>query len=158
MAKIIVNSETYGEKVILIDDEDFEFINQWKWWIGKRCGTFYAARSLHGPPRSIIYMHRLISGVTDRKIEIDHKDHNGLNNQRSNLRLSTKRQNGCNKHPRGSSKYLGVSLWNGRWRATIKDNSKQIWLGFHKTEELAALAYNKAAEKIHGEFANLNQF
>lgn len=158
MAKIIVTSKKYGEKIIIVDDEDFDRLNSWKWWVAKRCNTFYAGRSVWVPERKVVYMHREILGITDSKIEIDHKDRNGLNNQRDNLRESTKRQNGCNKKSRqnSSSKYLGVSLWRGRWRATIKNNKKQVWLGFHPTEENAALAYNSAAIKIHGEFANLN--
>ena len=161
MAKIIVNSEKYGEKIILIDDKDFDLVNKWKWWVAKRCNTFYAGRSIHknnNDKREVVYMHRLIMDITDCKIEIDHKDHDGLNNQRCNLRVSTKKQNGCNKRPRGSSKYLGVSLWKGMWRATIKENKKQVWLGYFNKEIDAGLAYNVAAKRIHGEFANLNKF
>lgn len=160
MAKIIINSPKYGQKEVLVDDDDFDSLKKFNWWLANRNGTFYAARSIWKPKRAVVYMHRQIMKVSDRTIEVDHKDHNGLNNQRENIRNSTKRQNGCNKNSRknSSSKYLGVCRHKatGKWRATIKDNSKQFSLGFYESEEMAALAYNEAAIRIHGEFANLN--
>lgn len=103
---------------------------------------------------------------------VDHADRNPLNDRIENLREATRSQNNCNKNskPRSSSKYLGVSLHitttkifsekfnevrtytRMGWRVKIKD----IYIGYFKTQEEAALAYNKAAVKYHGEFANLN--
>jgi hypothetical protein len=91
---------------------------------------------------------------------VDHIDHNGLNNRRSNLRLCTAQQNARNHRPqlRGSSKYKGVS-WrqDGKvFRALIWHNGKSINLGRFKNEIDAAKAYDKAAKKYFGEFAYLN--
>jgi len=91
---------------------------------------------------------------------IDHEDTNPENNKIDNLRPATKRQNNTNcKSAKGSSsKYLGVSLHKktGRWMASIGLGYKKIYLGLHDTEELAALAYNKEAKNINGEFAYIN--
>lgn len=105
-------------------------------------------------------MHRQILGLTDPKIFTDHKDHNGLNNQRSNLRIATHGQNMANKSPSGKSKYMGVS-WNKndkKWRSQIRKNRVTIYLGSYINEIDAAIAYNNKAVEVHGEFANLNVF
>ena len=94
-------------------------------------------------------------------MEVDHIDHDGLNNQRGNLRMATHHQNNFNKTPCGTSKYLGVSLYTleGRIyiRAYITHNRKRTELGRYYTEEAAAAAYNEAAIELFGEFANLNK-
>lgn len=89
---------------------------------------------------------------------IDHEDGDPENNLINNLRPATKRQNNTNcKSLKGSSsKYLGVSYLRGKWQAKISFNYKQIYLGFYVNEIEAAKAYNVAAIKYHGEFANLN--
>ncbi len=103
-------------------------------------------------------MHRLILNL-DKEL-CDHKDGNGLNNQRNNIRAATKSQNNMNKIGRGSSSYLGVYIHKKdavkKWRAQIKVNDKKIHIGVFEREEDAALAYNKMAIKYHKEFANLN--
>jgi ribosomal protein L19E len=107
-------------------------------------------------------MHRLIMGVTDPKNIIDHKDCDGLNNQKSNLRRCTQGQNQANRPKRSYSigKYKGIALAptkrKVRWRAQIKNIGKVLGLGYFDTQEEAAMAYDKAALEIHGEFANLN--
>lgn len=150
------------DKVALVDDEDFEYLNQFKWHIQKSGDTFYAVRTLwidkfHG---TTIRMHRFLLGVNDKLLVVDHKDHNGLNNQRYNLRVCSKSQNGANrkKSKPSSSKYLGVHYCNtrGLWVVQIQHNNKSYSGGLHKTEELAALAYNKKAIELHGDFANIN--
>lgn len=91
---------------------------------------------------------------------VDHRDHNTLNDNIENLRAATRAENNKNvtAHKNCTSKYLGVCSDKSKkfWRATIMVNRKQKYLGRHKTEEIAALAYNKAAQEYHGEFANLN--
>lgn len=150
-------------KVALIDDDDFEFINSFKWYATKKKYTFYAERSQHiSTGKHVnIPMHRLILGVTKKTMKVDHVDENGLNNQKSNLRICTHAQNKRNvtKRITGTlSKYKGVTKHkrDNRWMAQIRLNYKNIFCGYFKDEREAAIAYNKAAIKYHGEFANLN--
>lgn len=155
-------------KVALVDDSDFEWLNQWKWYAHKHRYTFYARRSVIIDGKKItIRMHREILGITGTNVLGDHKDHNGLNNQRSNLRTATVSQNNRNvkSHENTSSKYLGVHfvrrVTKGKtyeyWVARINNNRKRKTMGCFKTEDEAAVAYNKAAIEVHGEFANLNE-
>ena len=163
---------TAKKEEILVDDSDYEFLNSFVWYVKNHKHTSYAKTGHSG-----ICMHRLIMGVADRNIIIDHKDHNGLNNQRSNLRIANKSQNAMNKMPNGKIPYKGVSIRSqkqkyfhkssGEFRyantkdsivARIKINGKSIQIGSgYETIEEAALAYNEAAIKYHGEFAVLNE-
>ena len=105
-------------------------------------------------------MHRMILGVTDSSLHVDHRDHNGLNNTRSNIRVGTPRQNSYNQRPKrgGSSQFKGVSLnkARSRWVAFIRIDGRNTQLGYFQDEEDAARAYDEAARKHHGEFAYLN--
>lgn len=141
------------DKVALVDDADYDYLNQFKWYVTKGPKTFYAGRDLviDGVTRRL-KMHRIIMS-TPCGLVTDHIDHNGLNNQRSNLRNCTKSQNQRNKTPIGSSKYLGVNICI---RATIRINNKNVNIGSFKTEEEAARAYDKMAKIHFGEYANLN--
>lgn len=158
-----------GEQ-ILVDDEDYEYLKNFTWGARGICGTRYAYNGTIG------LMHRVILGLSDRKITVDHKDRNGLNNQKENLRIATSSENACNKNPSGEVKYLGVtkSMYSvthydevgnmirmkckrDKYIAKIAKKGKTKYLGIYKTPEEAALAYNKAAIEIHGEFANLNK-
>lgn len=158
-------------KFATVDDEDYEFLMQWNWRAAKGKRTFYAVR---GKIYGETWMHRLLN-KTPNGIMTDHKDRDGLNNQKENLRDSDKYQNGSNRRARkdGASKYLGVTrkkqkkvLVSGEvkyyymWYAAITVNGKSNYISdFPYTEEgerSAALAYNEAAIKYHGEFANLN--
>ena len=104
-------------------------------------------------------MHLIIMGEA-YGLEVDHINGNKLDNQKSNLRFVTHMQNLHNRKPsrESSSKYKGVSwnAWHKRWLAKICNNYTSIFLGYFKSEEDAALAYNKAALKYHEEYARLN--
>lgn len=144
-------------KVVVIDDEDFAFINQWKWTACKNGNTWYARRSNKG-----IYMHRVIMNATSRNAVCDHINGDGLNNQKRNLRITNKSFNAANrrtpKSANNTSRYFGVTYLkkSNRWRAYIVKNYRQTSLGCYDTAEKAALAYNKAAKEVHGEFAKTN--
>ena len=146
-------------KVALVDDEDYEYLMQWKWYAAKSRKTYYAQRGRN--PN--IKMHRVLMNTPD-DMQVDHIDHNGLNNQKSDMRNCTLIENNRNISARGRSKYLGVSFTSTRVKgkkyeyiaASIRVNRKAISLGNHKTEEAAARAYDEAAKKYFGEFANLN--
>jgi len=144
-------------KIALIDDEDYGYLNQFKWCADKLGSTFYAKRRLYISIKEQynIYMHRIIMNAP-KGMEVDHIDHNGLNNQKYNLRICTKCQNNRNKLPSGKSKYLGVSAEDIKYKAEIMINHNKIRIGRFTTEEAAARAYDKKAKEYFGEFANLN--
>lgn len=153
--------------VAMVDDEDYDYLNQWKWYAGKGRYTYYGrrwSRVYKGEPRKCIMMHTQIMN-TPAGMQIDHKDHNGLNNQKSNLRICNGSQNTSNRKSFGRSKYLGVTIWPNekatkshtiRICAALSHNNKHIHIGYFKTEEDAARAYDKKARELHGEFAALN--
>jgi hypothetical protein len=140
-------------KVALVDDEDFEYLNQWKWFFNKG----YAGR--HTGPRhrrKLVLMHRDILCVPDGLVT-DHINHDGLDNRRSNLRSCTRAQNYANSdiHSNNTSGAKGVRLRKDtkKWSAIIKHNQKVIYLGCFKNLDEAARAYKDKAREIYGEFA-----
>ncbi len=159
MKTIIINSPTHGEKKILVDDELFPDLMKINWNVVNHGHTFYARmhKTINGK-HCKVYMHRFILGLTNSKIKVDHKDHNGLNNQRSNIRKCNQSENLKNRTSRknGSSKYLGVGSSHGKWRSFIMLNGRYKHLGTFNNEIDAAKAYDVAALTHHKEFANLN--
>lgn len=146
----------------LVDEEDFDYLNQWKWHACKYKTTFYARRTirLKNGKKAQIHMHRLILELTDPSILCDHIDHNGLNNCRSNLRTANYSQSITNRnsHTDSISKYLGVT-WDknrGKWMVRICKDRNHFNLGRFDDEKDAAKCYNEKAIELHGEFANLN--
>ena len=144
-------------KCALVDDEDYDFISQWKWWVHLNRHTSYAVRRVGGRSESkTIWMHRLILKSPDQLL-VDHIDGNGLNNQKSNLRFASQAQNLRNTGKRSAyKKYKGTSLKRDRWEARICFNNQKFYLGSFESEEEAAEAYDKAAMDFFGEFAYLN--
>jgi HNH endonuclease/AP2 domain len=145
-------------KVAQVDDADFEWLSQWKWCALRVGHTWYAVRTDYtGGRKQMVIMHRLVVGRSD--LRVDHRDGNGLNNQRGNLRLVTASQNRCNSRKRGgSSIYKGVCLRKRgkHWQAQIANLRVQKYLGSFNSEVEAARAYDAAARELHGEFACLN--
>jgi hypothetical protein len=143
-------------KVAIVDDEDFEWLSQWKWYCHE---PGYAARNVRSPKRKIIWMHRLLCN-TPEGMETDHINGNKLDNQKINLRSCTTSQNQQNRpcFNNNSSIYKGVSFYKrtSRWNAGIKFSGKKINLGYFDNPAEAALAYDEAAKKYFGEFAKTN--
>jgi hypothetical protein len=145
-------------KYTFVDDEDFERLNEFGWYASKGNGNnFYAQRrkcKIH------VFMHREILPCP-KGFQIDHIDGDGLNNQKKNLRVCTTSQNQFNrgKIKNSTSGYKGVT-WDKRskkWLAQININKEHKNLGLFDSKEDAALAYNIAAERYHGEFAKFNE-
>jgi hypothetical protein len=142
-------------KIAFVDDGDYEQLNKFKWHANKDRNTFYAARQLPlqtgGKQRQRTQrMHRIILNPS-QGFEIDHLDGNGLNNQKSNLRIVTTRENCQNKHTQKTSRYPGVcrvKTGRKRWQAYIDINRKRRPLGYFKTEEAAHQAYISACNEL----------
>lgn len=143
-------------KFALVDDTDFDWLNQWEW-----CATAggYAMRRVTNADGSstYIYMHRLITGAGEN-VFADHINHDTLDNRRCNLRIATPGESMRNIRARQgrSSVFKGVTLTKGRWLARIQIDGRTVPLGVFLTQRDAALAYNEAAIRLHGEFAHLN--
>ncbi len=149
-------------KFALVDDEDYDWLNQWKWCAAKQGCRYYATRNTpyadrrQGKPPSI-FMHRLIMNAPDGK-EVDHKNHNAIDNRKINLRICTRSENMANMLPytHGTSQYKGVGCRDKKWRARIMKNCKEILIGRYVLEVDAAKAYDKKAKELFGEFAYTN--
>lgn len=143
-------------KLTKVDNEDYDELSKHKWCYNKG----YAVRYLHKNCKAtMIHMHRIVND-TPVGLQTDHIDGDTLNNQKINLRSVTIQQNQFNKcsSKNGTSKYKGVCYDSKRnlWKAQTKCLGKHIYLGRHKTEIEAAIAYNNYAKEHHGEYARLN--
>lgn len=150
------------DKFALIDEGDAELISRYKWHairVNPR-KSFYARTVLWSIGRRYwrIRMQNLILHAPDGFL-VDHKDGDGLNNTRSNLRIATMAQNNAARPSApGRSGYRGV-IWDSgkrRWRARISENNHDITLGCFADPAEAAAVYDAAARKLHGEFAQVN--
>ena len=146
--------------ITLIDTEDWELIRQYRWAasVGE-WGIYVIANNWHIGGKDPLKMHRLILNAPANR-QVDHKNHDGLDNRRGNLRLATPSQNGGNTRigKNNTSGYKGVS-WHKtshKWVAAITINYKKHSLGLWSDPWKAAQAYNTAALKAWGEFALLN--
>jgi hypothetical protein len=130
----------------IVDEEDLPLISGVRWYL-HTAGYAYNRR------RGIL-MHQLIVPCQ----EIDHKNRNRLDNRRGNLRPCSHAQNLMNRPSAGgTSRHKGVRLFKGKWVAEITALGKREYLGYFRCEGEAAQAYNRAALRLHGEFALLNE-
>jgi hypothetical protein len=133
----------------LVDDDMYDYLIQWNWRAER---GEYAIRTEH---RKRVWMHRVITNAPEG-MEVDHRDGNGLNNRRGNLRICTKSQNMHNtpKRKDGKNKYRGVHFRSdiGKYEARISVDKSRYYLGVYDTAEDAAEVYNKVSKKYLGEF------
>ena len=151
----------------LVDDEDYEWLSQWKW---HKDHSGYAIRSKiigekgNRKQKTIRMATEIMKkhGLYDKNKFIDHINRNKLDNRKRNLRMATPSQNQRNKnlYKNNKSGYRGVYYkaqnTNNPWKANIGYKNKTIHLGYFSTKEEAVKAYNKKAKELHGEFAFFN--
>lgn len=151
-------------KTAVVDDADYRFVSGFKWrampanngrsWEG---ATWYA-----GTGRNTRMMHRIIMKAP-KGVQVDHRNRDGLDNRRRNLRLATRGQQRANSgrsKPPGGSRFKGVSWWKGHghdamWRARLQKDGK-VYIRYSTNEEEAAEMYNKMAAAHFGSYAKLN--
>jgi len=147
----------------VVDLADIALVEGRNWCASDAGNTFYAVSAVAGSAtsgRTTLQMHRAIMGFEPGDPEVDHRDGDGLNNRRSNLREATSAQNQANQRPQAarSSRFKGVcwNKWSQRWMAQINVDGRQRHLGRFADEVDAARAYDAAALETWGEFAHLN--
>lgn len=149
---MIVNIPLGKGRFAVLDEADYGKVIHMTW---NYLGGYAAGRRQN----KVYLMHRLIMGITNPEIDVDHRDNDGLNNRRENLRICTNQQNSYNRPPNknNTTGFKGVSPDSkGKYQAAIGHKGKMIHLGRFVTPEEAARAYDKAAIDIQGEFAYLN--
>lgn len=143
---------------VIVDTDDYDRLMKRKWSAN---GNGYAVIGIHLGNRKYkkVYMHREIVRAADGE-QVDHINGNKADNRKCNLRISTKQQNAMNIGLRQNNKsgYKGVryEARRNKWRAEIKKDYRNVFLGYFNNKHDAAKAYNVAAVELHGEFANLN--
>lgn len=152
---------TRPKGIVKMDLEDMGLLGGWT--IEFRNG-YAVLRKKTKAGRVRLALHRLIMSAP-QGFEVDHINHNRLDNRKANLRLCTRSENSRNTQGQSTrtNPYKGVMLhkpYIGKekpWRAYTRIKGKRIWLGYHSTAEAAAVAYNNYARKVFGEFACLNE-
>lgn len=151
---------------VKIDEEDYEKFSpeKYTWNVQlRRGGQIYRVRANYRKAQQVkggkhALLHRLIMGVTNPKVVVDHINHDPLDNRKANLRLCTSAENTRNSRTSKSKSGLkGVRLKRKKWEARITHNKKQIYIGAFATPQAAAEAYDKKAIELFGEFACTNK-
>lgn len=152
--KIPLHSRKYPNLYALIDEEDYELVRQYRWNPDTRSRTVYAQTQIG---QKTVYLHRLLVGP-DSSGHVDHANQDGLDNRRSNLRVCTQSENNRNSRiPVSKTGYRGVERTvSGKYRAYIYENNRRVLIGLFDLPEIAAIARDEMARKIHGDFAVLN--
>lgn len=152
---------TKGE-FALVDDADFEWLNQWKWCYvssGYAMRREYLGGGRGNEKARYILMHRIIADAANDE-EVDHINRNKLDNQRDNLRLCDSSQNKFNTSVRRDNKsgVRGVSWYKAyqKWTASIKSRGTTKFLGYFDSLEEAVEARKQAERQLFGEFADVH--
>ena len=146
-----------GGKVAIVDDEDFEELNRYKWHY---CEGYAIRADYSGGKRQVIRMHRVVTSAPPNFL-VDHINGEGIDNRRSNLRLCTHGENQMNRdRPKSStSGYSGVNYHraSGKWQCRVQSNGKRHDLGLFDNKHDAARMYNFWCVDLHGKFARPNK-
>ena len=172
--EIPLGGRKYPGRVALVDGDVDQLVMETAWtatvknknrsrgddvWLVEYAVGRNKKHGLNGFPLNL-YLHRVVMGVTDPGIQIDHINRNGLDCRRPNLRISSQQQNVFNTRPHrdSSSKFKGVHWHSGakRWRAFISHDGRHVHLGLFKSEIDAAVAYDNGAMELFVDFAYLN--
>jgi len=168
---MVIELELSRGKKTLIDDID-EDLSQFKWYLvettSKSRSNYYAYNQVKYKNGRYKYnrlhrviLERVLGRILSKREEVDHINHNGLDNRRENIRLATRSENQHNQRIRTfakSSRYKGVDWYKRycKWRARIQVNGKSICIGFFDIEEDAARAYDMEAKRTFPTFCYLN--
>ena len=138
----------------LVDNEDFELVAQYTWFLFVSRGHPYVCAWVEGQR---VFLHRFITQAP-KGVYVDHKDGDGLNNRRANLRRATQGQNAANQRlsKANTSGFKGVSRNGRNWLAQTKVGGKYMYLGTYRTPEEAAQAYDATVIELHGPYARTN--
>lgn len=144
-------------KKAIVDDEDFAKLNQYRWYVISKGNYLYVRKSdYHKGVRKVTYLHHLIL-PPKKGYEIDHINHNALDNRRCNLRYCTKSQNQQNMRVRKNclSKHKGVTWDRARqkYKASIYAYGQNHNIGRFDDENIAAIAYKNKAIELFGDYA-----
>jgi hypothetical protein len=159
MKEIVLGGK--GNHIATVDDRDYEMLRAYKWRVLRRGRKSYAGRNERNAAGGIVLMHRFIMNAPDG-LDVDHRDGDGLNNCRDNLRLATRSQNMANRgKPRfetATAGFKGVRFRKdtNRYSAQITVNGEYHHIGMFARAVDAARAYDRAARRYFGDFAQLN--
>lgn len=161
--KNVVTEIYIKDKVILVDTDEVERLKFFNWYLtsemNRESAKMYVKADYPKEKRKV-YIHRHILGLDKASVSVDHINHDPLDNRKINLRIATASQQMANQEPykwKKSSVYKGVSFARNSYFAYINKDKRRYRLGYFKSENEAAHAYNKKAVELFGEFAYLNQ-
>lgn len=155
-----IKSKKFGNFEIIIDAEDFNKIKEYYWYVGKKPNAFYVITNINkNNKRTTLKLHRLIMDFPEN-MDIDHINHNTFDNRKTNLRICKHNKNTKNHkiNINNTSGFKGVTWfkYTKKWSVGIFSDGNRVHIGYFDDKIKAAMAYNEAAKKYHGEFANLN--